>query len=78
MHARSALNLRLALSLFGIVVSGVAAVLFFVLGSTAGGIFFAVLAAIALVDAIVVQRRRAERRRIETRGETRPDHGLFE
>ncbi|MFC4105949.1 DUF6343 family protein [Micromonospora zhanjiangensis] len=74
-HPYSALNLRLVLATFGLVVS-------LVLGVLAArahhpvpaGILF-LLAVVAAVDLVVVQRRRAARRREEPPGSR---HSLFE
>lgn len=64
-HAYSALNLRLALASFGLVTM----VVFAVLAARADLIWLAVLctllAVVAVVDLVVIQRRRAARRREE-------------
>lgn len=73
-HAYSALNLRLAFALFGLVSSAVLGWLSFQAGLAALGIFLLVLAAAALVNVVVVQRRRAARKR-EQPGVR---HSLFE
>ena len=62
-HPNSALNLRLALALFGLVFLGVLAVLLLAAGFAALGWIAAALAALAAVDAVIVQRRRMVRRR---------------
>jgi hypothetical protein len=60
--ARSALGLRLALAIFGVVVCAGGAVAFAVVGAPAGTVAMAVLAAVAVVDIVVVARRiRSER-----------------
>lgn len=71
-HPRSALNLRLALATFGLVICTVFAVLAFWAGIPVLGVMLAVLAVVAAVDLVVVGRRVAGRRR---RGE---HHTLFE
>jgi hypothetical protein len=60
-HPYSALNLRLVLALFGLVTSVVFAVLLFRAGLTLPAWLFAALAAVAVVDLVVVQRRRRAR-----------------
>ena len=62
-HPYSALNLRLALALFGLVLLGVLAAVLFAAGYAALGWIVAALAAVAAVDAVIVQRRRSVRRR---------------
>jgi membrane protein implicated in regulation of membrane protease activity len=58
--ARSALTLRLILAAFGLVVCAGAATLFALAGASYGVVaFFAVLAAIAVVDLAVIIRRRS-------------------
>ncbi|MEJ3746314.1 DUF6343 family protein [Actinomycetes bacterium KLBMP 9797] len=74
-HAYSALNLRLALALFGLVSCGVLAVLTARAGFPVPAAVLAVLAVVALVDLVVITKRRAARRRAEPPG-TR--HSLFE
>ena len=73
-HAYSALNLRLALALFGLVVMTVFAVLAFAADVVWLGVVCAILAVVALVDLFVIQRRRAARRREEPGVR----HSLFE
>jgi uncharacterized membrane protein YqjE len=72
-HPYSALNLRLVLAGFGLVACGVLAGVLFWRDLPAAGVATAVLAAIALVDLVVIQRRRRQRRRTDPR-----DHSLFE
>lgn len=63
--ARSALGLRLVLAIFGLAVCVAGAVAFAAVGLPAGAVVLGVLAAVALVDAIVVRRRiRIERRTV--------------
>ena len=70
----SALNLRLAMALFGLVFCAVAGALILALTDLAVfGIILIVLAAIAAVDAVVVQARRRARKRAGDTG-----HSLFE
>ncbi|MER5623028.1 MULTISPECIES: DUF6343 family protein [unclassified Streptosporangium] len=71
-HPKSALNLRLALAIFGLVVCTALAVFATQAGITALAVALAVLAAIAVVDIVVVGIRIVRRRR---RGER---HTLFE
>ncbi|SCG71217.1 DUF6343 family protein [Micromonospora halophytica] len=73
-HAYSALNLRLTLALFGLVSMTVFAVLAFRADVAWLGVACAVLAVVAVVDLVVIQRRRAARRHEEPG--TR--HSLFE
>lgn len=72
-HAYSALNLRLALAVFGLVVSVVFAVLLLRAGLTIFEWLFIALAVVAVVDLVVVQLRRRARHRVEEDG-----HSLFE
>ncbi|MEU1735853.1 DUF6343 family protein [Streptosporangium sp. NPDC020145] len=58
---RSALNLRMALATFGLVVCGVFAFLAGTAGLTWPTIVLAVLALVALIDLVVVARRRHRR-----------------
>jgi Flp pilus assembly protein TadB len=74
-HAYSALNLRLVLATFGLLFCLVLAVLFGRAGYPLPAVILGVLAAVAAVDLVVVQRRRAARRRAEPRG---THHSLFE
>jgi hypothetical protein len=69
----SALNLRLALAIFGLITSAVFAVLAFRAGWAAAGWILGVLALIAAIDIVVVQRRRRARKRLQ--GDA---HSLFE
>jgi predicted metal-binding membrane protein len=62
---RSALNLRLLLAVFGLVSCAVMAVLLVRAGLPVVGWILAGLAAVALVDIVVIQRRRIQRRRRE-------------
>jgi Flp pilus assembly protein TadB len=73
-HPYSALNLRLALALFGLIASVVLAVLVGWAGYGVGAIILGIVAATALIDVVVIQRRRRARRRAD------PDahHSLFE
>jgi hypothetical protein len=57
--AQSALTLRLVLACFGLVVCAAGAALFLTTGPIWFGVLFAVAAAAALVDIIVVVRRKA-------------------
>ena len=59
--ARSALNLRLLLAAFGLVVCAALAILAFASDAPAPGIVLAVLAGVAIGDLVVVQRRRRRR-----------------
>ncbi|GAB2961935.1 hypothetical protein GCM10027280_58530 [Micromonospora polyrhachis] len=74
-HPYSALNLRLVLASFGLVVCVVLGVLAVRADYTVLGVILFVLAAVAAVDLVVVQLRRRARRREEPPG-TR--HSLFE
>ncbi len=62
-HPYSALNLRLVLAAFGLVLSTVFAVLLLRADTPVFGWVFIVLAVIAAVDLAVIQRRRWARRR---------------
>lgn len=64
-HPYSALNLRLALAVFGFAISVLLAVLLARAGLALPAVIFGVLAVVAVVDLVVVQRRRAARRREE-------------
>lgn len=57
--AQSALTLRLVLASFGLLVGAGGATLFLILGPIWFGILFAVIALTALIDIIVVARRKA-------------------
>ncbi|MFG2057358.1 MULTISPECIES: DUF6343 family protein [Micromonospora] len=72
--AYSALNLRLVLATFGLVTMTVFAVLAFWAGIAWLGVVCAVLAVVAVVDLVVIQRRRAARHREEPGVR----HSLFE
>jgi len=74
-HAYSALNLRLVLASFGLVVCLVLGVLALRADLPVLAVALGVLAVVAVADLVVVQRRRAARRREEPPG-TR--HSLFE
>ena len=73
-HAYSALNLRLVLALFGLVTMTVFAILAFRVEVVWLGVVCALFAVVAVVDLVVIQRRRAARHREEP-GER---HSLFE
>jgi hypothetical protein len=72
-HPYSALNLRLVLAAFGLVISVVFAVLLLRAGLELLGWVFVLLAVVAAVNLVVVQLRRRARRRTEGDG-----HSLFE
>jgi hypothetical protein len=72
-HPYSALNLRLVLAAFGLVISVVFAVLLLRAGLDLLGWVFVLLAVFAAVNLVVVQLRRRARRRAEGDG-----HSLFE
>lgn len=73
-HPNSALNLRLALAVFGLVVCAALAVLMWRADLIVGALILGALALTAVVDIVVVQRRRRARHREEPgRG-----HSLFE
>jgi membrane protein implicated in regulation of membrane protease activity len=74
-HAYSALNLRLVLALFGLVFSVVFGVFVLIAGYPVPAVILFVLAAVAVVDLVVIQRRRVARHREEPPG-TR--HSVFE
>jgi hypothetical protein len=74
-HAYSALNLRLALASFGLVVCVALGVLALRADLLVLAAILGVFAVVAVVDLVVVQRRRIARRREEPPG-TR--HSLFE
>ncbi|RLP88917.1 MULTISPECIES: DUF6343 family protein [unclassified Micromonospora] len=73
-HAYSALNLRLALAGFGLVIMVLFAVLAFWADLAWLGVLCAIFAVVAVVDLVVIQRRRAARRREEPGVR----HSLFE
>jgi hypothetical protein len=73
---RSALNLRLLLALFGLVFCAAMAVVSFRGRLPVAGWAFAVLAVTALIDIVVIQRRRMQRRRMQ--GGPRERGSLFE
>jgi hypothetical protein len=73
--AQSALNLRLVLASFGLILTLPLAVWAAVAGSTAFAVLLGALAVIAFVDILVIQYRRRQRRRSEPPG---TDHSLFE
>jgi Family of unknown function (DUF6343) len=73
--AKSALNLRLVLASFGLIFTLPLAVWAAVVGSTVLAVLLGALAVIALVDILVIQYRRRQRRRSEPPG---TDHSLFE
>ncbi|MFC0509224.1 DUF6343 family protein [Micromonospora costi] len=73
-HAYSALNLRLALASFGLVIMAIFAVLAFLADILWLGVVCAFFAVVAVVDLVVIQRRRAARRREEPGVQ----HSLFE
>lgn len=62
-HPYSALNLRLVLALFGLVFCALMAVLTARAGATVFAVVFGLLAVVAVVDLVVIMRRRAARRR---------------
>jgi hypothetical protein len=72
-HPYSALNLRLVLASFGLVSCAVLAGLSFPLGYPVVGVIAVVFAVVAVIDLIVIQRRRRQRRRVDAQ-----DHSLFE
>lgn len=74
-HAYSALNLRLVLALFGLVTSLIFGVLVWLAGYPVPAVILFVFAAVAVVDVVVVQRRRMARHREERPGRRR---SLFE
>ncbi|MEQ4305980.1 DUF6343 family protein [Plantactinospora sp. B6F1] len=74
-HPYSALNLRLVLAIFGLVICVVLGVLALRADLLALAVALGVLALVAVVDLVVVQRRRIARRREEPPG---TKHSLFE
>ena len=75
--ARSALNLRLLLAAFGAVVCTVLGVLALDAFGVVPAVVLFVLAAVAVADLVVVQRRRAARARAHAGADHRHD-SLFE
>ena len=73
-HPLSALNLRLVLAVFGLISCAVLGVLAWRAGLIWLAVVLGVLAVAALVDAVVVQRRRVAR----ARAEAGQRHSLFE
>ncbi|TDC68813.1 hypothetical protein E1193_30990 [Micromonospora sp. KC606] len=73
-HAYSALNMRAGLALFGLVSMTVFAVLAFRADVVWLGVVCTLLAVVAVVDLVVIQRRRAARHREEPGVR----HSLFE
>jgi len=73
-HPYSALNLRLALAVFGLVSMTALTVVLIWLGYPGFAIATGAIAAVAAVNAAVVQRRRVQRRRREPGA----NHSLFE
>jgi hypothetical protein len=69
----SALNLRLVLATFGLVSSAAFAVLLLRVGVALFAWIFIVLAVVAAIDLVVIQRRRRARARVDGNG-----HSLFE
>jgi membrane protein YdbS with pleckstrin-like domain len=72
-HPYSALNLRLVLASFGLVSCAVLAGLMFSRHYWVAGAILAVLAAVAVVDLVIIQLRRRARRRTDAQR-----HSLFE
>ncbi|GAA5188468.1 hypothetical protein GCM10023322_39220 [Rugosimonospora acidiphila] len=72
-HPYSALNLRLALASFGLVLLAALAVAMFAFHQPVLGGVAVALAAVTIVDIVVIQLRRRQRRRIDPR-----HHTLFE
>ncbi|MFG1839911.1 DUF6343 family protein [Micromonospora sp. DT228] len=73
-HANSALNLRLTFAGFGLVTMVIFAVLAFWAGIAWLGVLCAIFAVVAVIDLVVIQRRRAARHREEPGVR----HSLFE
>ncbi len=73
-HPYSALNLRLTLAVFGLVVTAVGAVLVWRAHYPIAAGLLLVLALVALADLVVIQRRR----RIRRRADPGADYSLFE
>lgn len=74
-NAQSALNLRLVLASFGLIVTLPLAVWAAITGHVLLAVLLGVLAAVAFVDLFVIQYRRRQRRRREPPG---THHTLFE
>jgi hypothetical protein len=72
-HPYSALNLRLALAGFGLVSCVVLAGLLLWIGYPVPAVIVGLFAVAALVDVVVIQLRRRQRRRVDPR-----HHSLFE
>ncbi|HEY2675079.1 MAG TPA: DUF6343 family protein [Rugosimonospora sp.] len=72
-HPYSALNLRLALAIFGLVFLTALAAALFGLGHPVLGAVAVVFAAVTVADIVVIQIRRRQRRRLD-----RQRHSLFE
>lgn len=72
-HAYSALNLRLAFAIFGLVLCAALTGLLIWLGYLAPAVATGVLALVAIIDIVVIQSRRRQRRRVDP-----ADHSLFE
>jgi hypothetical protein len=77
-NARSPLNLRLVLALIGLVVCAAGALGAWLADQRVPAAILAVGALVALVDLVVVQYRRAQRRRWEAAHGGPQDHSLFE
>ena len=72
-HPYSALNLRLVLATFGFITCAVLAVVLFRFDMAVLGWLVLGLGAVAVVDLVIIQRRRRARRRADRRR-----HSLFE
>lgn len=72
-HPYTALNLRLVLATFGLVICGALAAVLLWRGLVAVGVVAGVLAVVAVVDLVVIQLRRRQRRRADPR-----EHSLFQ
>jgi uncharacterized membrane protein len=68
-HPYSALNLRLALASFGLLICAALAAVLLWRGYLAVGVLAGVLAVVALVDLFVIQQRRRQRSRELSRGQ---------
>jgi hypothetical protein len=77
-NARSPLNLRLALAVLGLVLCAGGAVAFLVAGQRVPAAILGVGALAAVVDIVVVQVRRVQRRRWEAGHGGAREHSLFE